>query len=214
MKRAMVATFFSSVLLLSACSGSTPGEQLDTVLKDTFEAEQEYRQVQSELEELEQTEQETFESIMGLTQEQQDEVITRAEEAIASVDERLALLQTEKESIESAEETFKEIDTVIEEVEEEDIKNDLEALKTKMQERFEAHADFAAEYEELAGLQKELYEMLKGEETDLQTLQEKTAEVNEQNTIVQDAVTVFNEQTKQFNEMKNDLIEKLQQSEQ
>ncbi|PSL27716.1 putative cell-wall binding lipoprotein [Planomicrobium soli] len=209
MKRSMIAILFSSALLLSACSGPTPGEQLDTVLKDTFEAEKDYRDTQGEMEKLEKNEQQLFESIMALTQEQQDEVKAQAEEAMASADDRLALLEQEKESMGTAEETFNEIDTVIEEAKENEVKADLTALKEKMQERFNAHADFAAAYENLTSLQKELYEMLLNEETDLQMLQEKTAEVNEQNTKVQEAVTVFNEQTEQFNELKDSTIDNL-----
>lgn len=209
MKKYILAAGISSALLLSACSGPSTEEQLDAVLKDTFDAESDYRETQSQMEELESSEQEKFESIMALTQEQQEEVRTNAEEAIASVDERLELLQTEKASMKSAEEAFSEIDTVIEETEDADLKSDLTALKTKMNERFEAHDQFAALYEELATEQKELYEMLLNEETELQVLQEKTVTVNEKNEEVQNAVTAFNEQTEQFNEMKNNLIEKM-----
>jgi chromosome segregation ATPase len=208
-KRTALVTLFSSALLLSACSGPAPAEQLDTVLKDTFEAEKDYRDTQSEMEKLEKNEQQLFESIMALTQEQQEEVKTQAEEALTSAEERLALLEKEKKSMDTAEETFGKIDTVIEEAEEESVKADLAALKSKMQDRYDAHAEFAAAYEELTGLQKDLYEMLLNEETDLQALQEKTIEVNEQNAEVQEAVTAFNEQTEQFNELKDRAIENL-----
>lgn len=209
MKRYILAAGISSVLLLSACSGPSTEEQLDTVLKDTFEAEEDYRETQSEMEKLEIDEQKKFETIMALTQEQQDDVKKNAEEALASVEQRLELLETEKASMASAEEAFQDIDSVIEETEEKDLKTDLTALKTKMHERFDAHAEFAAAYEELAAEQKGLYEMLVNEETELQMLQEKTVAVNDKNQEVQNAVTDFNEQTEQFNEMKNNLIEKM-----
>lgn len=209
MKRYILAAGISSALLLSACSGPSTEEQLDAVLKDTFDAEKDYRDTQNEMEKLESSEQEKFNTIMALTQEEKEEVQTNAEDAVASVDERLGLLETEKSSMGSAEEAFQEIDTVIEETEDDAMKKDLAALKTKMHERFDAHAQFAAAYEELAAEQKELYEMLSDEETELQVLQEKTAAVNEKNKEVQNAVTAFNEQTEQFNEMKNNLIEKM-----
>ncbi|WP_033541641.1 YkyA family protein [Planococcus sp. CAU13] len=209
MKKYILAAGISSALLLSACSGPSTEEQLDTVLKDTFEAEKDYRETQSEMENLESTEQEKFETIMALTQEEQDDVKANAEEALASVDQRLELLETEKTSMDSAEEAFQEIDTVIEEADDEEVKTDLTALKTKMHERYDAHEQFAGVYEELAAEQKELYEMLLNEETELEVLQEKTAAVNEKNKEVQNAVTAFNEQTEQFNEMKNNLIEKM-----
>lgn len=212
MKKAAAAAIFSSVLFLGACSGSTPEEQLDNVLNDTFEAENEYREAQVEMEQLESNEQQLFESIMALTQDEQEEVRDLAQQAIDSVDERLALLETERNSMDEAQENFSEIDSVIEETDDQEISSDLNALKEKMQERFDAHENFAVEYEEMSTRQRELYELLQDEETELQTLQAKTAEVNEQNTAVQEAVTAFNEHTEQFNEMRTQLIQKLQEN--
>lgn len=207
----LAATFLMGTLILTGCSADA-GEELDGVLQDTHAAEQDYRDVQSQMEELEQQEQGIFESIMALTQDEREQVGTQVEEAVALVDERLELMQTEKDSVESAEEAFAEIDTVIEEADEE-FKSDLTALKEKMNERFSAHHDFTAQYETLAGLQKELYQLLPDEETDIETLQQKTVEVNEQNTVTEEAVTVFNTHTEEFNEMKNSFIEKVEQSE-
>lgn len=207
----LAATFLMGTLILAGCSANA-GEELDGVLQETHAAEQDYRDVQGQLEELEQQEQGIFESIMALTQDEREQVGTQAEEAVALVEERLELLQTEQDSIESAEETFAEIDAVIEEADEE-FKGDLTALKEKMNERFTAHHDFTAQYESLADLQKELYQLLPNEETDIETLQAKTVEVNEQDTVTEEAVAVFNTLTEEFNEMKNSFIEKVEQSE-
>lgn len=213
MKRIVSAGIFTSVLLLSACSGPAAGEQLDAVLNDTFDAEKEYRETQKKMEELEKDEQQLFESIMALTQEQQDEVDSQAEEALASAQERLELLAAEKESMGNAQENFKEIDTVIAETDDDQLKKELGSLKEKMQERFDAHGQFTEAYETLNGLQQELYTMLMDEETELKTMQEKALEVNEQNKAVQDAVTAFNNSTEQFNEMKNQILDNLKESE-
>ena len=212
MKRIVSAGIFTSVLLLSACSGPAAGEQLDAVLNDTFDAEKEYRETQKKMEELEKDEQQLFESIMALTQEQQDEVDSKAEEALASAQERLELLAAEKESMGNAQENFKEIDTVIAETDDDQLKKELGSVKEKMQERFDAHGQFTEAYETLNGLQQELYTMLMDEETELKTMQEKALEVNEQNTAVQDAVTAFNNSTEQFNEMKNQILDNLKES--
>jgi chromosome segregation ATPase len=213
MKRTVAAGIFLSVLLLSACSGPAAGEQLDTVLNDTFDAEKEYRETQKEMEELEKDEQQLFESIMALTQEQQDEVESQAKEALASAEERLELLKTEKESMNKARENFKEIDAVIAEADDAQIKEELEALKQKMQERFDSHGQFTEAYETLNGLQQELYTMLMDEETELPVLQEKAIEINKQNTAVQEAVTAFNNTTEQFNKMKNQIVDNIEKSE-
>ena len=213
MRRTVLAGIFTSALLLSACSGPAAGEQLDAVLNDTFDAEKEYRETQKEMEELEKDEQQLFESIMALTQEQQDEVESQAEEALASADERLELLAAEKESMGNAQENFKEIDAIIAETDDAQLKEELTSLKEKMQERFAAHGQFTESYETLNGLQQELYTMLMDEETELKTLQAKAMEVNEQNTVVQEAVTAFNNSTAQFNEMKNQILDNLEESE-
>ena len=213
MKKAGMAVGVTVLLLVAGCSGSGIREDLDGVLNDTFDAEEDYRAVQDDLEEREKKEQQLFEEIMALTQEQQEQVAEQAQEALDSADERLEFLQTEKDSMESAEENFADIDRVIEEAEEESVKADLEVLKTKMQERFAAHAEFTAAYEDLVVHQKELYGLLKDEESNLQMLQEKAAEVNEQNEQVQQAVTEFNELTQQVNELKNETMDKLTESE-
>lgn len=212
MKKVKIMVMISSLLLLAACSGSGIREDLDQVLNDTFDAEEGYRSVQGDLEEREKTEQQLFEEIMALTQEQQDEVAEQAQEALDSADERLGFLQTEKESMQLAEENFAEIDSVIESAEEESVVADLEALQVQMQERFASHDEFAEAYEELIVHQKELYEMLMDDESTLQMLQEKATEVNEQNEQVQMAVTEFNELTQQVNNLKDTTLENLSES--
>lgn len=212
MKKTGIALSFSALFLLTACSGSGIRGDLDQVLNDTFDAEEEYRAVQDDLEKREKTEQQLFEEIMALTQEEQDQVAKQAQAALDSADERLEFLKAEKESMQSAEENFTDIDEVIKAAEEEAVKTDLEALKAKMQERFTAHSEFTEAYEKLIERQKELYEMLKTKETKLQLLQEKAAEVNEQNEQVQLAVTAFNELTKQVNELKDATMKKIDES--
>lgn len=204
-----IATVLTGTLFLSACTGASTEEQLNGILEATFEEEAEYREVQSELQSREQDEQEIFESIMALTKEQQVEVEEKSQDAIASADERLELLETERESMQSAAEQFKEIGQLIEETEDESLKSELQALKEQMDERFMRHSEFTDQYEALIGHQKELYAMVAKEDMDLATLQDKTDEVNEQNDSVQEAVTAFNEETEQFNELKNETIEKM-----
>lgn len=214
MRKLLLVGSFSALFLLGACSGSGMSGDLDAVINDTFDAEEEYRDVQGDLEKREKDEQKLFEEIMALTQEEQDQVAKQAKEALGSADERLELLKTEKESIQSAEEKSAEIDQLIEDADEESVKADLGALQAKMQERFAAHGEFAKAYEQLIGHQKELYKMLKDEKTNLQALQEKAAEVNKQNEQVQVAVTEFNKLTEQVNQLKDETMKKLKEKEQ
>lgn len=213
MNKAIAATVVTSALFLSACSGSGAEEQLDTVLKSTFDAEKDYRDTQKDMQKLEENEQILFESIMSLTKEEQEKVSEQAEEALASAEERLELLASERESMAAAQENFTEINDVIEETDEKSVKTGLEKLKAKMQERFEAHAAFAEAYENLNKQQQELYRMLQDENSSLQSLQDKALAVNNQNQLVQEAVTEFNEKTEQFNELKNSVLSEIEKSE-
>lgn len=208
-KKIAIGAVLACTFFLSACSGTSTEEQLNEILETTFEQEAEYRDVQSELQSREQNEQEIFESIMALTKEQQSEVEEKSQEAIASADERLGLLETERESMQNASEEFAAIDELIEETDEEAVKSDLQALNERMNERFAKHGEFTDAYQGLIEHQKELYAMVAEEDMDLATLQDKTDEVNEQNELVQEAVTAFNEQTEQFNELKNETVEKM-----
>lgn len=210
LKKIVIATAFTGILLLSACSGTSTEEQLNEILESTFEEEAGYRDVQSELQDREQNEQQLFESMMTLTKEQQAEVEELSQEAIASADERLELLETERESMQSAAEEFQSMDQLIEEADEESLKADLMALKEQMEARFDKHGDFTDAYQSLIEHQRELYTMIAEEDMDLERLQSKTDEVNEQNDLVQEAVTAFNEQTEQFNELKNETARKIE----
>ncbi|EMF46473.1 hypothetical protein B481_2234 [Planococcus halocryophilus Or1] len=98
-----MALSFSVLLLLGACTDSGIRGDLDQVLNGTFEAEEEYREVQDDLEKREKAEQKLFADIMSLTQEQHEKVAEQAQEALDSADERLDFLNTEKESMQSAE---------------------------------------------------------------------------------------------------------------
>lgn len=208
-KKIAIGAVLAGSLFLSACSGASTEEQLNEILEATFDAEAGYREVQGELQSREQNEQEIFESIMALTKEQQPEVEEKSQEAIASADERLDLLETERESMQNAAEEFAAIDELIEETEEQAVKSDLQALDERMEERFAKHGEFTDAYQGLIEHQKELYAMVAEEDMDLATLQDKTDEVNEQNELVQESVTAFNEQTEQFNELKNETTEKM-----
>lgn len=210
LKKIVIATAFTGILLLSACSGTSTEEQLNEILESTFEEEAGYRDVQSELQNREQNEQQLFESMMALTKEQQAEVEELSQEAIASADERLELLETERESMQSAAEEFQSMDQLIEEADEESLKADLVALKEQMEARFDKHSDFTDAYQSLIEHQRELYAMIAEEDMDLERLQSKTDEVNDQNDLVQEAVTAFNEQTEQFNELKNETARKIE----
>lgn len=210
MNRIIAISLFSLILLLSGCSfGSSTESSLTDVLTKVYEAEEGYRTAQEQLSDLEKNEQTSFKEMMELTQEQKEEIASKVTEMETSLKERLKLIEAEEESINQAEESFNAIDEVIDQAKEEDVKKDLQNLKKEMTERFALHKEFTDQYAQLAELQRSLYTMLSDETTELPALQEKTAEVNKQNEAVQQVISQFNEHTKNFNDLKNEVYEKL-----
>ncbi len=85
-------------------------------------------------------------------------------------------------------------------------KKDIEELKTQLLNDMSSIQLLLLNIKNLQTLQKELYEMLIAEETELTELKDKVDEVNAQNEIVQSAVTSFNESTGKVNVLKDDVV--------
>jgi predicted nuclease with TOPRIM domain len=83
-------------------------------------------------------------------------------------------------------------------------------LKSVATSRYELHSLFVEEYKELATYQKELYEMLSTENTEITELKEQVKKVNAQNEVVQTAIDIFNKATVDVNELKDEVISGLQ----
>lgn len=210
MKKIVLSTFLTTSLLLSACSlGVSTEEQLSETLSNVFEEEQGYRDAQQQLNELEKTEQEMFNSVMSLTQKQKEEVALKTEELKASLAERLALLNEENESIKNARASLASFDQIVEETKKEEMKTSLNELRALLDERYQAHEVVSAEYQKLTDLQTQLYDMLITEDTQQVDLQEQVSKVNEQNEIVQSVINSFNEKTKIVNEKKTTVFDLL-----
>lgn len=208
MKKYVIGTVLSTSILLSACSiGTSTQEQLTDNLAKVYEEEKGYRDAQEQLAELEKKEQSMFNSVMELTQEDQEAVAGKVTELNASVSDRLALLEKENESISAAQSTLSSFDQLIEDEKEEEEKESLASLKESMESRYEAYGTVYDEYQNLTALQTELYEMLPNEETEQVQLQEQVAKVNEQNDIVQSAINAFNESTQKVNETKTSVFD-------
>lgn len=210
MKKYVIGFFLIGALLLSGCSfGSSIESRLSNVLSTMFSAEEKYREVQTDLKDLETKEQIVFKETMALTQEQPDELKINVDELETLLEERLVLISKEEESMKKAKESISLFDEIIEKADKKDI-GDIEKLKEELYKRYSSHAEVVVEYIELASIQKELYAMLKNETTNLAVLQEKVEDVNKQNETVQQTIQKFNESTTKVNELKEDIMTKLE----
>lgn len=165
-------------------------------------AEENYRNSQADLSELEKSEQALFNETMKLTQEQTEELKAKVAELEKLLEERLGLLDEEEASMKKAEEFVASFDKVLEKTEE-DNKKRVEELNQAVNKRYELHSAFTGEYRKLIDLQREVYEMLADEGIELESVQRKVEEVNEQNQTVHSAINSFNESTIAVNGLKN-----------
>ena len=202
------------LLLLTACSfGESTEEKLSNVLTEIYETEKGYREVQPLLAETELKELTNFQSMMELTQDQQDELSAQVEATATLLEERLALVKKEKESIAKANEKLADLEAVISDAKEDSEKESIRLVEEALKNRYAAHDKLVEQYNSLASLQESLYNMLVDEEANVTSIQEKVAEVNKQNEVVQHSVKEFNDLTTHLNEVKDQAFSTLQNQE-
>lgn len=206
-----VAVIVLGMLILAGCSvGSSPEKQLAATLDEMNDAEKVYENAQKELTDQEKAEQQLFHEIMELTQEEKSELETKVKEIQGMLEDRLTYIEEEEAAMKKAMESIDKFDAIIDTADESE-KEMLQQLKTTVNERYELHADFVSAYTDLTGLQKRLYEMLLEEGTDLTELTRQVEEVNAQNDVVKSAVDIFNEATVSVNNLKEDVLKRLEE---
>ncbi|WP_060209612.1 YkyA family protein [Sporosarcina koreensis] len=213
MKKKVVSLLAVGMLTLTGCSiGQSTEKQLSETLTKMNESETAYRDTQSKLTELEQTEQKTFTETMELTKEDVDKLRSKISELETLLDDRLAFLDKEEAAMKEAEGFVEELDTIGEKASESE-SGQIIKLKDAAEKRYALHSTFIDEYKKLAAIQKEFYGMLSAQDVGLDELKQKVKEVNEQNAMVQTAITEFNEATKEVNSLKEDVFSSLEREE-
>ena len=212
MRKYIVGFMLCGVLLLSGCSfGSSTDEELAKVMTEMNAAEETSLEAQAELSKLEKSEQTLFNKMMDLTQEEQEELKTKVTEIEELLKQRLDYIDEEEAAVKKAKESVKTLESIVGKVSEEE-KAEVEKLRDTVNERYELHSVFVESYKKLTDTQKELYEMLITEETDLAKLEQQVDEVNQQNDAVKSAIVDFNEATASLNELKDKTFSLLKKS--
>lgn len=210
-KYLFIITVFGALLLAGCSFNATTEDKVSKVLGEMYDAEDTYRESQSELKSLEEEEQKLFTKTMELTQEEKDQLEENVAKLQEIVEERTEKIEAEKDAMEKAKEMVSDFDKIEEKLET-DEQAEIKKLKEAVNERYEAHTLIVNEYEELTALQKELYNMLVDEETNITTLNEQVGKINEQNEKVVAAIEEFNEQTENVNEIRDEVYSNLKEN--
>lgn len=86
-------------------------------------------------------------------------------------------------------------------------------METSLKERITTYEEVTNNYNELATMQQDLYNMLIDESADVTAIQEQVQEVNMHNELVQQSVQKFNDATNRVNEVKEEVLTSLQKDE-
>ena len=212
MKKGFIALAVSCIILGGCSFGGSVEKKLSDTMTSMSESEKVYRDAQAELTKLEEREQGLFKSTMELTKEDDDKLKGNVVELIASVDNRLKVLDKELDSIRSSKDTAAKLKEVIEKADGKE-KEDIKTLYELVSKRYDLHSTFSEDYKSLAAKQKEFYEMLDSENADIDQLKEKVEEINSLNGKVKSAIEDFNQTTKEVNTLKDKLFSSLNSKE-
>lgn len=177
-------------------------------MEEAAEIENEgFNEQQQPLIDAEEKEAELYQQIVELDMDSFDEIVSLSDEALASVEERRELIASEKESIEDGYSEFEKAVSNFEELEEEELTNRANEMQEAMDNRYESYQALYTVYERSLDLDQQLYDMLKDEELDVDTL---TAHIEETNGVYQErdeATNQFNEYTDAYNDAKEAFYE-------
>ncbi len=193
-------------VFLAACGKKTV-EKIYEELEKAVELEQPFAEQQQPLQEAEKKENELFTKIVQLGLANSEEIKRLVEEALASIESREAMLETEKESIALS---FQQLERLHEYVErlDEPLATTLAEMIATVKKRYEAYEALYDVYRESLEEDRILFQMFLDEEATLQQIQAQIETVNELYERVDANKDRFNRLTTEYNEKKRAFYEK------
>lgn len=174
----MVLIGILSIGFLGGCLGAKPEDQLYVAFENAANQEKALFDNVKTFEQLETKEQELYNQIIQEGKEQNEGVIQKIEQAIATVNEREKLLKDEKDVLEKAQKETASVHSYIDKIEDKKLKNQAEKVEEVYKNRYEVFQKINNSYKEELIAEKELYEKLKGKETKLKEIGEKVKTIN------------------------------------
>ncbi|PEJ27406.1 hypothetical protein CN887_05065 [Bacillus pseudomycoides] len=200
--REMVLIGILSIGFLGGCLGAKPEDQLYVAFENAANQEKALFDNVKTFEQLETKQQELYNQIIQEGKEQNEGVIQKIEQAIATVNEREKLVKDEKDVLEKAQKETASVHSYIDKIEDKKLKNQAEKVEEVYKNRYEVFQKINNSYKEELIAEKELYEKLKGKETKLKEIGEKVKTINTLNEETLKEKEKFNQYTKEYNEGK------------
>jgi predicted patatin/cPLA2 family phospholipase len=157
---------------------------------------------------LEQKEKELYDKIVALGLKEIDEIKQLSAEAIKVVDERRSRLEKENESIQLSKAEFEKSTEIVNEINDEELKNEATALLKLMTDRYTAYNKLYDAYSISLAHDKELYIMFQSEDLTLEQLELQIESINRSYEEVISLNETFNSLTSEYNEKKKEFYQK------
>jgi protein-tyrosine-phosphatase len=201
-----LAFFFLAILIIvTGCfNQKTPIEKINDTFEKVVSSEKGFEEQQEPLISLEKNEKEIYDKIIGLGMKQFDEIVKLSNEAITMVDKRKEYMDKENESIEKSKKAFEKVAEFKKEIDDPDLKKQVDEIYSIMMERYSAHDTLYKEYIKGANGDKKLYEMLKDKNLPLEDLEVEVNQLNETYQKIFNANKNFNDLTERYNDSKKE----------
>ena len=203
------AGFITSTILvfLTGCFGPSPQENIYSILENVVTLENQFKEQQDPLLELEKKETALYNEIMGLGMQEFEKVVALSKEAITHVENREKKIEAEYESIMKSKKEFAKVNDEIEKMENEKLAGKAKKLKSTMNDRYDTYEKLYQAYKVSISLDKELYTILQKEELTIEELEAQIKKINDSYNEVMEQNEKFNQLTEEYNSLKTDFYE-------
>jgi hypothetical protein len=199
----IIFSIFAISFLFTGCvTKEKTTERMYQALENVVAEEKAFEEQQEPLIKLEKQEKEIYNNIMALGMKQHDEIVKLSDEALSIIDKRRKHLQKEIDSINASKTEFKQAEEIQNEIDDTEQKKIAAELLKIMKNRYKVHSQLTKEYTSALDSDKELYLMLKNENTSYEELEDHIAKLNTIYLRVHDKNEEFNKLTAQYNEKK------------
>ncbi|RDW18521.1 hypothetical protein CWR48_12675 [Oceanobacillus arenosus] len=192
------------IVFLTACSGESTEAQIHNHLEEAVHLEEGFEAQQGNITDLERQEQEIYSQIIDIGMDEFDQIVELAKKATGIIDERSEEIELEKESIDASREEFNKVRSLIDELEEGEVKQEANKMYDMMENRYKSYDKLHEAYVQSLAQEKELYSMLQKEDLEQEELTEQINLINESYQKILDENKKFNEYTTEYNTMKKE----------
>ncbi|MDF2039529.1 YkyA family protein [Cytobacillus oceanisediminis] len=204
-KSRLLLVFIIGAFILTGCMNSPdPEEKMYDVLENVVAKEKDFEKQQEPLVKLEKREKELYDKIINLGMKDFEEIKKLSDEASSIVEQRVTHMEKEQESIQASKKEFESLSPIIEEIEDQKLKDKAKELYEIMMDRYKIHDTLYEDYSKATQLDKELYAMFKKEDLTLEQLEDQVSKINDMYEKILVSNKQFNEKTKEYNEAKLD----------